>query len=74
MTQTAGESPVKVRDPASTRTSGASTASMCSPEVATILTGHAGVVMPSDELSFPSFGGRATFFELLRQVFLFWLW
>jgi hypothetical protein len=31
------------------------------------------LVTPSGELSFPSFGRRVTFPELLRQVFSFWL-
>ena len=36
---------------------------------ASIGTGHAGIVMPSCELSFPSFGRRMAFAELLRQLF-----
>ena len=34
---------------------------------------HAGIVTPSCGLSFPSFGRRVTFSELLRQVFSLWL-
>src|ERR1019366_1449215 len=34
---------------------------------------HAGIVTPSCGLSFPSFGRRVTFSELLRQVSSFWL-
>src|ERR1039458_3006421 len=33
----------------------------------------AGIVTPSCGLSFPSFGRRVTFSELLRQVFSLWL-